>query len=467
VIVVKKIIYGLAFVLLAALGYGVYYIDSALVIGNGYAAKYVCSQVFIDGRDATYVFEKEVRPTNMLFSLVGIEVDKANKSVTGKAFGFRRPLTAVYREGLGCTLAVDATREELMKQAAGLPPRKAPDAGSQWPKGEKVAIAVPAGVDGAAIASALDAIFTEPKEGPPNNTQAAIVVYRGAIIAERYGQGYTPSMPILGWSMTKSVINALIGILVRLGLVDIAAPAPVAAWHTPGDPRGAITLDQLLRMSSGLAFVEIYGPHKDVTDMLYGAKSMSDFAMAKMPDTRPDGKWYYSSGTANIVARIIRDLSGGTLTSTYAFARRELFDKLGMTSAVIEPDASGTPVGSSYMFATPRDWARIGLLFLNDGVWNGERILPAGWVKYSVTPTPLAPKGEYGAHIWLNAGAKGNPADRTYKSLPTEMYYMSGYNGQIVAMFPSKQLVVVRMGVTHDEDWGEEQFMKSVYDSIR
>ncbi|MBN1532283.1 MAG: serine hydrolase [Spirochaetes bacterium] len=463
----KKLLYGIALVVLAALGYGIYYIDSALVIGNGYAAKYVCSQVFIDGRDPSYVFQKEVRPTNVLFSLVGVDVDYANKSVTGKGLGFRRPITAVYRDGLGCTLAVDTTREELMTQAAGLMTRKTPDAESPWPGGERVTISIPANVDGAKIAAALDEIFTEPADGPPNNTQAAVVVYRGTIIAERYGQGYTPSMPILGWSMTKSVINALVGILVRLGLIDIAAPAPVAAWHTPGDPRGAITLDQLLRMSSGLEFVEIYGPHQDVTDMLYASKSMSDFASAKRLKTRPDGEWYYSSGTANIVARIIRDLSGGTLAGTYAFARRELFDKLGMCSALIEPDASGTPVGSSYMFATPRDWARIGLLFLNDGVWNGQRILPEGWVKYSVTPTPLAPKGEYGAHLWLNAGAKGNPSDRTYPSLPTDMYYMSGYNGQIVAMFPSKQLVVVRMGVTHDEDWGEERFLKSVYDSIR
>jgi len=138
-----------------------------------------------------------------------------------------------------------------------------------------------------------------------------------------------------------------------------------------------------------------------------------------------------------------------------------------MCSAIIEPDASGSFVGSSYMFATPRDWARVGQLFLNDGVWNGERILPDGWVKYSTTPTPLAPKGQYGAHFWLNAGTKGYPEDRTFPSLPADMYYMSGYNGQIVAMFPSKRLVVVRMGVTHDEEWGEEKFLKSVYDSVR
>ncbi len=462
----KKLVYISAVALVCALGYGVYYIDTAIPIGNGYAAKYVCSQVFIDGRDPVYVFEKEVKPTNLLFSLVGVDVDYAKKSVTGKALGFRKPLTAVYREGLGCTLAVDVTREELMKQAVGLPPMKKPDAGSLWPRGEKVVPVIPAGVDAKKLTAAIDAIFTEPADGPPDNTQAAIVVYNGTIIAERYGQGYTPAMPILGWSMTKSVTNTLTGILVRQKKLDIMKPAPVAAWRQPVDPRSTVTTDQLLRMSGGLDFVEIYGPHKDVTDMLYGAKSMSDFAAAKKLRTGPDGEWYYSSGTANIVARIIRDASGGTLAGAYAFARRELFDKLGMCSAIIETDASGSFVGSSYMFATPRDWARVGLLFLNDGVWNGERILPEGWVKYSVTPTPLAPQGEYGAHFWLNAGAKGKPGNRTFPSLPTDMYYMSGFNGQIVVMFPSKRLVVVRMGVTHDDDWGEERFLKSVYDSI-
>ena len=463
----KKLVYVIAAALVCALVYGARYVDTALPIGNGYAAKYVCSQVFLDGRDPVYVFEKEVKPTNVLFSLVGVDVDRASRTVTGKGLGFRKPLTALYRDRLGCTLVIDATRDELMVQAAGLLPRRQPDMESPWPKGEKVVPVVPANADGKKIAAALDAIFAEPKSGPHNNTQGVVVVYNGAIIAERYGQGFTPSMPILGWSMTKSVTNALVGILVRQGKLDIRKPAPVRAWRTRGDPRGRITLDQLLRMSSGLDFTEIYGPHQDVTDMLYGAKSMSDFAEAKKLRAEPDHEWYYSSGTANIVARIIRDTSGGSLAGAYNFARRELFDKLNMCSAVIEPDASGSFVGSSYMFATPRDWARVGLLFLNDGVWNGERILPGGWVKYSTTPTPLAPRGQYGAHFWLNAGAKNKPADRTFPSLPTDMFYMSGFNGQVVAVFPSKKLVVVRLGVTHDEEWGEEQFLKSVYESIR
>jgi CubicO group peptidase (beta-lactamase class C family) len=138
-----------------------------------------------------------------------------------------------------------------------------------------------------------------------------------------------------------------------------------------------------------------------------------------------------------------------------------------MYSAIIEPDASGSLVGSSYMFATPRDWARFGILIKNDGVWNGERILPEGWVNYSTTPTPMAPNGKYGAQFWLNAGKKNNPTVRKYPSLPTDMVYLSGFNGQITAIIPSKDVVVVRLGVTHNKpDWNVETFIRQVLDSI-
>lgn len=466
-VLMKKILIILAIILIAVLGYGVYFIDTAMPIGNGYAAKYICSQVFIDGRDPAYVFEKEVKPTNPLFSLTSPSVDFKNRTVTSKAYGFRNPLTAVYRDQFGCTLAIDATREELYAQTRGALPPKKPDMASLWPKGEKLDLdAVPANVDKKKLAAVIEDAFREPGPKTMRNTQGVVIVYNGRIIAERYAKGFTPATSILGWSMTKGVTNALIGILARQKKIDIYRPAPVAAWKSPGDPRGAITTDMLLRMSSGLDFVEEYGPHKDVTDMLYGAKSMADFASAKPMASKPDGRWYYSSGDANIVARIVRDLTGGTLASVYNFARRNLFDKLNMCSAIIEPDASGSIVGSSYMFATPRDWARMGLLFLNDGVWNGERILPEGWVKYTTTPTPLAPKGEYGAHFWLNHGAKGDPKKRDYPSLPTELFGMDGFNDQYVFIIPSRKLVVVRMGVTHDDSWKMEDFTRRVLECV-
>jgi len=463
----KKILIILAIILIAVLGYAVYFIDTAMPIGNGYAAKYICSQVFLEGRDPVYVFEKEVKPTNPLFNLTSPSVDFTNKTVTSKAYGFRNPLTAVYREQFGCTLAIGADRDELYAQTKGALPPKKPDMGSLWPRGERVdPSAVPANVDGKKLAAVIEDAFKEPGPKTMRNTQGVVVVYKGKIIAEKYAKGFTPATRILGWSMTKSATNALMGILVRQKKIDIYKPAPVAAWKNPGDPRGAITTDMLLRMSSGLDFVEEYGPHKDVTDMLYGAKSMADFAEAKALAAKPDGRWYYSSGDANIVARIIRDLTGGTLAGVYNFARTELLDRLNMCSAILEPDASGSFIGSSYMLATPRDWARLGLLFLNDGVWEGKRILPEGWVKYSTTPTPLAPKGEYGAHFWLNAGPKGDPEKRQYPTLPADVFSMEGHNDQYVFIIPSRDSVVVRMGVTHDDSWNMEEFTRRVLECI-
>jgi len=464
----KKVVYGIVVILLVALGYGIYFIDSALPIGNGYTAKYICSQVFIAGRNDGYVFEQEVKPTNALFSLISYSVDNKGKTVTARGLGFRKPITAVYREGFGCTLAIDSTKDELIKQTQGALPGKKHDPNLIWPRGEKVdLVSLPPEVDMAKLNKAVEEAFKEPLPKNKRNTQGVVVVYKNRIIAEKYAEGFSPATPILGWSMTKSITNALIGKLVNQKKLDIMKPAPVAAWNKPGDPRSKITLDQLLRMSSGLKFDEIYGPLQDVTDMLYGSKSMAEYAWAKQLETKPDGKWYYSSGTANIIARIVRDTAGGTLVDVYNFARINLFDKLNMHSAIIEPDASGSFVGSSYMLATPRDWARFGLFTLRDGVWNGERILPAGWVKYSTTPTLLALKGEYGAHFWLNAGEKGNPQNRTYPSLPTDLYYLSGFNGQVVAVIPSRDIVIVRMGVTHDEaSWPQEEFLRQVLDSI-
>ena len=187
-------------------------------------------------------------------------------------------------------------------------------------------------------------------------------------------------------------------------------------------------------------------------------------------ETTPDTKWYYSSGTTNIISRIIRQASGGTDADFFGFPKRELFDKLGMQSAVIEPDPDGVFVGSSFMYATPRDWARLGLLYLNDGVIKGERILPEGWVKYSTTPTPMAPKGEYGAQVWLNRGPANNPGQRLMPNVPVDMFSFEGFEGQQVAVIPSHKLVVVRLGITWDyEAWNYDEidfFLSSIIKAV-
>ncbi len=311
-------------------------------------------------------------------------------------------------------------------------------------------------VDAPRLAAALAAAFAEPDPDRPRRTRAVIVVRGGRIVAERYVQGFGRGTPLLGWSMTKSVTNALCGILVGQGKLDVHARAEVPEWRDATDPRRAITLDQLLHASSGLRWSETYEAspfESDVIAMLYGAghRDMAAFAAAKPLDHAPGTRWSYSSGTTLIVSGIVRRAVGGTLDDYHAFPRRALFERIGMESAVIEPDASGTFVGSSYSYATARDWARFGLLYLRDGVWDGARLLPEGWVDYSRTPAPAAPHGEYGAHFWLNAGVPERGVPRPDPRAPADLFYASGHEGQLVAIVPSRDLVIVRLGLTPDD----------------
>ena len=446
----------------------IYYLDHALPIGTGYSAKYVCSQVFLAGRDPDSVFQRDVLPTNALFHLVRPVVDYKNQSVTSTALGFWKPMTAVYRKGCGCTLAVGTDRGTLMAQTRGLRAPTPPPRNQPWPRGEAEGIGpLPPGVDPNELDRALDEFFAEPGPNAQRNTQAVVIVMGDHIIAERYAPQFSRETPMLGWSMSKSVTSALVGILVGDGQLDLYTPAPVKEWQDPKDPRHPITLDMLLRMSSGLAFTEKYAPFKDATTMLYNSTSMAAYAAAHPLAFPLDTHWSYSSGTTNILSGIVTRTLGNSLAKTQNFARTRLFDKIGAESALMEPDAQGGFVGSSYMFATARDWARFGLLMKNKGVWNGEQILPKGWVDYVTTPTPQAPQGKYGGQFWLNAGAPHHPQDRLFPSLPRDIYYCGGFNGQIVAIVPSKDMVLVRLGVTHHKpDFSREWFIKRTLEAV-
>jgi CubicO group peptidase (beta-lactamase class C family) len=267
--------------------------------------------------------------------------------------------------------------------------------------------------------------------------------------------------------MSKSVINALVGILVKKGRLTLDQPAPVPEWQAQGDPRRAITLDQLMRMSSGLEFDEVYTPWGDTAAMFCESRDFAAYAAAKPLVASPGTRWSYSSGTANIISRIVRQAVEKETPNSYHFLRQELFDAIGMTSAVMEADPSGTFVGSSYMLATPRDWARFGLFFLQDGVWNGKRILPEGWVAYTRTPAEKAPKGEYGALFWLNAGAAADPANRRWPSVPADAYSAEGFQKQQVIIIPSRKLVLVRFGATPTPAaWNTEAFICAVLSAL-
>jgi CubicO group peptidase (beta-lactamase class C family) len=192
---------------------------------------------------------------------------------------------------------------------------------------------------------------------------------------------------------------------------------------------------------------------------------MAAYAASEPLDAKPDTVWNYSSGTANILSRIIRDALGGEITDYWAFPQKDFFHRIDMNSAILEPDASGTFVGSSYMYATGRDWARFGLLFAQDGLWNGERILPEGWVDYSRTPTP-ASLGEYGGMWWLNAGEPGKPETKEWPDLPDDIYYAEGHDGQDVLIIPSQNMVIVRLSISRNGSWDMGEFLSDVLAAV-
>ncbi len=429
-------------------------------IGSGSKAKILCSSVFLSGRDPAVV-EAEDIGFHPLFKIFKAKVDYEAKSVTCSLLGTGLfEAKAVYRDGIGSVLLNGGVSEETVRNW----PAPAVDAAIDeidpeavdWPTGDRMILYPPfSGIDVARIRAAGDRLFTEPDPDHLLRTRALIIIHNCCLVYEKYGPGITKDTRLLSWSMVKGITNALVGILVGKGKLNLEDPAPVAAWAGADDPRRTITLDRLLRMSSGLEWFEAYAdcPISDVNDMLFRKADMAAFAASKPQAAPADTVWNYSSGTGNLVQGIIRKAVGSD-EEYWNFPRRALFDKIGMRSAVWERDASGTFVGSSYLYATARDFARFGLLCLSDGVWLGERILPEGWMKYSTTPTPAAPQGQYGALFWLNKGDPGKPETRPYPNLPEDTYFALGYQGQTIAVVPSKKLVVVRLGMTFDDDWG-------------
>ena len=436
-------------------------------IGIAYKAKILCSGVFVSHREPQSILSEDLSYPPEL-GIAGVKINYEDQSVTASVYGLMKR-QAVYREGLGCTLLSGFTEDEVLSQPSALPPLLPENPESvHWPTGDKIATPeIPPNVDRQLIRQALDMAFSEPDPERLRRTRAVVIVYDGHLVAERYSPGISKDTPLIGWSMTKSVINALVGILVGQGKLSIEEPAPVPEWKEPDDPRSAITLDHLLRMSSGLKFIEEYedNPASDVNIMLFLKPDAAAYAASMPVEVSPDEKWSYSSGTTNIISRIIRHTVGNQ-GDYAAFPRKALFNRIGMRSAIMEMDASGTFVGSSFMYATARDWARFGLLYLQDGIWQGERILPEGWVKYSTTPTPRAPKGRYGAHFWLNRGDPENPEDRPFPQLPTDLFLAWGFQEQQTVIFPSHKLVVVRLGMTHQGLWGLESFVTDVLKAI-
>jgi Beta-lactamase class C and other penicillin binding proteins len=405
-------------------------------LGSSYAAKIICSNAFLAGRDPNEVLTLDVQaPGHPLLKLMQAEVEEDEARVRAALLGVFGSGYAVFREGMGCASIPEEDFELAGQRAVNRPPGIANP--SLWPVGDRVEPA-----PGAAVASVVnDPLLTGP------GMRAVVIVRNGRIIAESYGPGFTHDMPLLGWSMTKAVNAAIAGTVAADGRLSVDDGNLFPAWSEDG--RADITLGHLLGMESGLAFNEYYGGVTDVTRMLYLEPDMAAFAADK-PLLHPPGMHFaYSSGSSILAARVWQNAIGDA-EAALEWPYRMLFAPLGMDTAVLETDAHGTFAGSSYLYASARDWARFGLLLLREGVWQGRRILPEGWVEWMRTPTE-ASGGEYGRGIWLHGPRINEPPDSDPDAgfeLPEDAYWLIGHDGQTMTIVPSLRLIVLRMGLT-------------------
>ena len=404
--------------------------------GTSFIAKQLCSGVLMAGMDPDQMLKEDLADGQ---GMIHTQIEpSAGRVKASSLFGLIRA-EAVQNGERGCTWSING---QPMPRALS---QNKPGSGNSKPIGAPwpliaTAQPEPPEIDRQALNTALDRAFQENDPLLQKRTRAVVVVQDGWVIAERYAKGIQPDMPLIGWSMSKSITHALIGRAIHEGLLDPDKPPRVPEWSTPLDPRQKISLDQLLRMNSGLAFEESTGAlNSDLVRMLTQEADMAGFAASKSLSKKPGKKWNYSSGTTNILSRILRHAIDDD-QRYWSFPSQALFEPLGMTTAVLESDNSGTLVGSSLAWASGRDWARFGQLYLDQGSWNGKQLLPANWVQQARTAS-RGSKQAYGAHWWLSR-RKSRP------DLPTDSFSAEGYQGQFLLVAPSQRAVIVRLGQT-------------------
>lgn len=425
---------------------------------SGYGAKNMCSAVYLQHRDANDIIKEDL--AGFPLSLGTFELDEKDSSVTGSVWGLAKR-KAIFRSNIGATLVNDFTEEQIRAQHFSIPPKPVVNMDSiAWPYGNRVTDSIPSFINKVKLTAAIDSVMAATNDGKPAYTRGVLVLYDGKIIAERYATGFDQSTVMLGWSISKSLVGAMIGILVKQGKLNINAPAPVEEWK--GTEKEKITIKNLLQQSTGLDYVEEYDRPSDVTKMLFSKGDMAAYTANRPLEHEPGTVFNYTSGNSNILSRIIRKTAG---ENDYpAFPYRELFYKINAYSFMLEPDASGTYIGSSYSYGTVRDFARFGLLYYNNGAWNGEQVLPANWVFDSRQPCTANKYHRYGYQFWLNGLDENDTTQRKFPDLPADLFYCNGFGGQFVLIIPSEKLIVVRMGL---KEIDRNKFVKEVITAIK
>lgn len=437
---------------MAVLFFGFRYLWVRIPVVNGYAAKNLCSAVFIADRDAQNVIDNELDYSFVKYA--SASVDNENRSASASFFGMRSQ-TAYYNEDCGCILADEKVVDDL----------NLPISSNYASDVFKVTDSLKVEYDKEKLDFAVNQFFVDDKPEQPYGTRAVVVIKKGKLVKEQYAEGFDASSKHIGWSMTKSIFNALVGIAIKDGKIEsVQDLMPFKSWANT--KKAEITWDDVLRMNTGIQWNEDYGNPSEVTAMLYESEDMVEVTSALGLEAKPGEHWEYSSGMSNLLSGGLREVYGDD--EYWKLPYHRLFGPLGMSSMFLETDGAGNYVGSSYSWATARDWAKFGQLYLQDGMWQGERLLPTNWVNYTTTVTPGS-NGRYGAQWWLPikermAGVKASAA--IFPNMPNDMYYADGFQGQRIFVFPSQELVVVRLGLSKLGDPDYDALLQGILEAI-
>lgn len=397
-----------------------------------YAARYYCGAIFASGRKPEDVAK------DLYFSPVSLakcSVNWAKKEVTGSVWGFGKR-KARYVEGSGVKLI-----RGMKNEAKPISSHSKKAIIPHWPEEKN---------------EALTAYLQPFSQTSVGRTHAAVVLHRGKLVAEVYAEGIGADSPLHSWSLTKSLMNALGGILVDQGRLSLDQTPGIPAWQQ--DARRDITVRHLLQMTSGLNWKETEKHFRQVSQMLFMQPDAVRYARSVRAAYAPGTHFAYASCNTNILSGLIRELFADDKTYL-EFPQKVLFEPLGMNHSQMETDLSGNLVGSSFSMATARDWARFGQLYLQNGRIGDTQILSPEWIAFSKTPTKAS--GEtYGAHFWLNTSGE-------FPDLPRDVYFASGFMGQRISIFPSQELVVVRMGLGFDSEFNPQAFLRGILDILK
>ena len=423
------------YILLGIVVVATWFVWPRLPIITAFAAKGMCSSVFLADKNQERVEAEDLSffPISLAKSVINYE----DKSVTSTVFGLAKR-RAVYREGMGVVIVLDTPEEKLKQSGFQLPDPGYTQDTIPWPKGDVLSDTLPEGVNYTRLNELIDTCFDQAGSEPLKKTLSIAVVYDNTLIAEKYLDDYNRHTMFHGWSMTKSITGAWAGILADEGKLNPEAPAGFKEWQR--DERKNISVKNIIQMSSGLDWFENYFTISDATVMLMQSENMLA-SITDNPIAYPPGTfWNYSSGDANLLSGIIRSRINNDNEYHNSLYTKLLY-RAGMLHTRVETDATGLFVASSYSYGTTRDWARFGLLFLNNGVLAGDTILSKEWVDFMKTPAKSS-NGNYAGTFWLR---ETNPLNEL-KDVPGDVFFADGFLGQRIYIIPSKKLVVVRMG---------------------